>query len=83
MNEKPQRQTVRAGQLDRTLQGFHDEIRAKTAALLERYHILHVAPLEARLAWLELPWYGRLRYRVGAWWSRVSARFVKLEEVES
>lgn len=63
MSTKPQRATVRAGALDRTLEAFNSEIGYKVGKTMDAYHALHVAPLERRVAEME-------RWTVRYWWSR-------------
>lgn len=54
------RATVRAGKLDKTLEQFNEEMGGKVAQSIMTYHNRYVAPLERRIAWLELPWYRKL-----------------------
>lgn len=61
-NRTPQK-TVRAGQLDKTLEQFNAEMGVKVAETLHRYHDQYVEP---RLAALEAPFYRR-------WWAKLAA----------
>ncbi len=57
-HRKPASQrTVRANQLDRSLEQFNAEIGEKVALLLQKYHLQYVEP---RFQRLETPWYRRL-----------------------
>jgi hypothetical protein len=53
----------------------------KVARTLGEYHQQHVTPLEERLAWLELPWYKKLRDYAKRWWAWFLTP--KLEEGET
>lgn len=57
------RAAVRVAALDRTLDAFNDEQGRKVAlsisVALGRYHEQYVAPIEARIASLERPWWKR------------------------
>jgi hypothetical protein len=55
--------------LERTLERFNAEMGQKVARTLGEYHQQHVTPLEERLAWLELPWYKKLRDYAKRWWA--------------
>jgi hypothetical protein len=70
-NREPQK-TVRAGQLDRTLEQFNAEIGVKVAETLHRYHEQHVEP---RLAALEAPFWRR-------WWRKIKAALEWLRPVK-
>lgn len=39
---------------------LHEDIRVKTAGILEKYHALHVYPLEIRVRWAYEPWYRKV-----------------------
>lgn len=54
------RGTVRIAALERTLQALVEEIGGKQAQWGVVFHNNYVAPLERRIAWLELPWYRKL-----------------------
>lgn len=61
------RAAVRVGNLDRTLDNLMSEVGMRTGLVLEQYHALKVAPLEARIAALETPVWRRL-------WNRLRRR---------
>jgi hypothetical protein len=66
---KPQRKTVRANALVDAL-NLHDQTSAqRLQAVLEGYHARFVAPLEARLGYLETPVWKRVWHRVTGRWS--------------
>jgi len=50
---------VRVGHLEQTLKDFNAEMGEKVAYSMKVYHLKYIAPLEARLDWLELPFYRR------------------------
>ena len=62
VNRNPQR-PVRAGQLDRVLQRFNEEMGTKTARLIAEFFM---AAIEPRLVELEMRWYQRL-WRLVCW----------------
>ena len=65
---------VRVGALEATLMKFRvellNEIGAKTAVLVERYHAMKVEPLLKRLAWLEKPVWRRAWIRASEGWAQ-------------
>ncbi len=66
--------------LERTLEQFNAEMGQKVAQTLHTYHLDHVTPLEARVAWLELPWYKKLWDYGHRWWTWLWARKGKAAE---
>jgi len=52
---------VRAGQFDRALSIFYDEVGQRSGELLKQYHAMMAEPLALRVAYLEMPWPQR-------WW---------------
>lgn len=64
MNQKPQRRTVRAGQLDRVLTEQEVHNQKMQQAVVRAYHAEIVAPLMLRIRRLETPWWKRLANRV-------------------
>lgn len=67
------RQTVRAAHLDRALTTHDAEIGQKMAQVLAVFHEQYIAPLEARVAELETPWYERIVAWVRAQADRLQA----------
>jgi hypothetical protein len=62
----PRRQqgAVRKNHFEKSLDVFNEEISRKMAHSFARYHEAEVAPLAARLAALEMPWYQPLVVRL-------------------
>lgn len=60
MSRGPARRPVRQGEANRVIDALRAEIGAKTGQLLDRYHLMHVYPLEVRLRWRERAWPVRL-----------------------
>lgn len=56
---KPQRKTVRAGALVDALNHQDEATKRRMESVLVGYHERFVAPLEARIATLERPWWDR------------------------
>lgn len=57
--QKPQRKPVRAGALVDALNHQDQTAKQKLFNVLDAYHKQFVAPLEARIASLETPWWER------------------------
>jgi hypothetical protein len=63
---KRSRIPVRVGGLERTLDNFNRELAQKTAMTMAEYDHGYVAPLRARVAWLERSLWARFWYRLSA-----------------
>lgn len=78
--KKPQRlpqKTVRVGAFERRMDRIHAEIEGRQkdtewtiSCVLAEYHERFVEPLEAKIAWLETPWWRRVWVRVRGWAAR-------------
>jgi len=66
--QRPAGAAVRRSQMERRLDEHVDELGQRMSAWAVRFYKDVVLPLEQRVAWLELPWYRRLWYRLAAWW---------------
>lgn len=79
-NQRPSQRAVRVGTFERTMDGFNAEISVKMAQAIGEYHTTFVEP---RLAWIELPWYGKLwaRLRRSSAWTDLKAA-LKLRDGE-
>ena len=79
IGKKPSRKVIRAGRLDDTLERFNGEVATKTGLALAAYDKQYVAPLRERIAWLELPWYGKA-YRLTQAWLVDTAKRIRPRE---
>lgn len=59
----PKRAPMTRAEAHAVLRAMQDDLRERTKHFVIRYHDLFVAPLEARIAYLELPWWKRLLTR--------------------
>jgi len=67
MSVRHPRKTVRLAKLNETLESHDAEIGQKMAQVLAVFHEQYIAPLEARIAELETPWWDRLTDRLDRW----------------